>query len=245
MTAYPLTIKFPFAGKQDVLYPVLLKDDRNMILVDCGYEGFLPLIENAANEYGFSLEKLTGIIITHHDIDHMGGALEIKNKYPLAKVYASEIEKPYISGKKKSLRLVQAEDLYDCLPEEQKAAALRFQEFLKTVRPVSVDYCLSEDEFFLNTDIKIINTPGHMPGHSSIYLRKTKTLIAADAVVYENGVFDIANPKFTLDLPKAIQSIKKLAELEIETIICYHGGIVTENIREKLRTLITKYGGRG
>ncbi|GAB3176047.1 MBL fold metallo-hydrolase [Telluribacter humicola] len=242
MEIYILKVSFSFNGREDSLYPVILRDQRDTILVDCGYEGFMPLIEKAAQVHGLSLRDHTGILITHHDIDHMGALAEIKAAYPSVKVYTSKLDEPYVSGKEKSLRLVQAEAMYDSLPEEHKPGAKYFQEMLKNMKPVAVHYAFSEDEEppFLN-GIQVIPTPGHMPGHISIYLQESRTLIAADAVVVEEGELEIANPHFTLDLHEAVNSVKKLRELEIDRIICYHGGMVTSDIELKLAKLITKY----
>src|SRR6476620_3991527 len=104
MTIYPLEIRYSFQGTETALYPAIIKNKTQVILVDCGYAGFLPLIQEAMHGEGLSLSNLTGIIITHHDIDHVGGLFEIKQAYPHVKIYASETEAPYISGAKKSLR---------------------------------------------------------------------------------------------------------------------------------------------
>lgn len=242
MKAYILQVPYTFQGKKDFLYPVLLKNEKELILVDCGYPGFMPLIEEAANLHGLSLKNLTGILLTHDDIDHVGGLYEIKTEYPALKIYTSKVEEPYISGKEKSLRLQQAEEMYEALPEEHKPRALKFQEMLRSIKPVAVDYTFSkeEDSTFLD-DAVIIYTPGHTPGHISLYLRDSKTLIAADAVVVENEEFEIANPNFTLDLEQAVASVQKLLELDIAQIICYHGGSVTKRIKLKLEKLVSTY----
>jgi glyoxylase-like metal-dependent hydrolase (beta-lactamase superfamily II) len=242
MNYFPLEVNFNFNGQQNQIYPVIIQDGSENILVDCGYAGFLPLIENAAQLYGISLQNLTGVIITHHDVDHMGGLFELKEKYPSVKIYSSPLEKDYINGRAKSLRLVQAENMFDQLPEEYKQAALDFQKMLKQVRPVSVDITISEDVLSpILHKIKVIHTPGHMPGHISLYLPESKILIAADALVFENGEFDIANPNFTLDLPEAIRTIQKLQQFDIDEIVCYHGGVIRCNIQSKLSRLIAKY----
>ena len=80
-----------------------------------------------------------------------------------------------------------------------------------------------------------------MPGHISLYVKPRKTLIAADAVVVQDGELEIANPRFTMDMQQAIDSIKKLAQLEIEILICYHGGVVAHDVNSKLKKLIAKY----
>jgi glyoxylase-like metal-dependent hydrolase (beta-lactamase superfamily II) len=132
--------------------------------------------------------------------------------------------------------------MYASLPEEEKPGALNFQEMLKNVQPVEVDYTFSENEDVpCMNRIKIIHTPGHMPGHISIYLEESKILVSADAVVYEDGELEIANPHFTLDLAQAVESVKKFQTLDIEKIICYHGGMVEKDIPHKLSKLISRY----
>ncbi|NDK57415.1 MBL fold metallo-hydrolase [Pontibacter fetidus] len=242
MEVLVLEITHNHQGQDEVLYPVMLRNSSELLLVDCGYAGSLPMLQKAAASYGILLDNLTGILITHHDIDHMGGLQELKAAFPKAKVYASALEEPYISGRKKSLRLQQAEALYHTVPDEQRAWARQFQESLKVVQPVAVDVVLTENEVPASWgDIHIILTPGHMPGHISVYLPQSKTLIAADAVVAAQEELDLANPNYTLDLPQAVKSVKKLQQLELERIICYHGGVVDGAIHEKLDKLLATY----
>jgi glyoxylase-like metal-dependent hydrolase (beta-lactamase superfamily II) len=242
MELHVLEINFSFGGREDTLFPVVLREGSETILVDCGYAGFLPLLEAAMEKQGLSLQDLTGVIISHHDIDHMGALAELKEQYPGLKVYASSLEKPYIEGMKKSLRLQQAEDLYPCLPEEQKEGAAQFQQLLKSVRPVAVDEEVHpEKDLPVLPGVRAIATPGHLPGHLSLYLREQKVLVAADALVYDGGAFDIANPQYALDLPAAIASVEKLQQLPIETVVCFHGGVVREGVREGLLRLVARY----
>ena len=242
MQCHILEIDFPFNGEINVLYPVVLQTDQQLVLVDCGYAGFLPLLEKALLKHQLSLNQLTGIIITHHDIDHMGALAELKNKYPSIPVYSSAVEAPYISGKHKSLRLVQAEQMLDTIAEEYKPGALQFIELLKTLQAVPVDHFLALDrEIDWLSGIEVIHTPGHMPGHISLYIPQNKTLIAADAIVTENGRLEIANPQFTLDLDEAVRSVRKLNQLEIDQMICYHGGLVQKNIPNQLEQLLIRY----
>ena len=237
-----LDLPFSFGEKEDHLYPVVLQHKQETILVDCGYAGFTSLLEEALQQHGLSLRSLTGLLITHHDIDHMGCAHELKKAFPALKIYTSEWEEAYVAGRERSLRLQQAEDLFDCLPEEQKESALAFQELLKSMQPVQVDAVFADNkELPFLPGVQVIHTPGHMPGHISLYEKESKTLIAADALVYQDGKLEIANPSFTLDLPQAIASIKKLQQLDINTIICYHGGVVHTAIPFQLEQLLARY----
>lgn len=230
-----LEINFEINGVSDIIYPVILRDDKEMILIDCGYPNFLELIEECASKNNIDLRNLTKLIITHHDFDHMGSAADLKAKYPNIKILASAKDEKYINGKEKSLRLQQAELIYDSLPEEQKEGALNFHKLLESIEKVDIDITLNDgDTFDWCGGIEIIETPGHMPGHISVYVKESKTLIAGDALVIEDGELVIANPQYTLDMIEAKKSINKLLNYNIDKVICYHGGIYQSDIENSL-----------
>ncbi|WP_454054712.1 MBL fold metallo-hydrolase [Clostridium sp. Marseille-Q7071] len=233
-----LEIKFDIGGVENTIFPVILCDEKEVVLIDCGYPNFLSLIKNAAEANGINLEKLTKIIITHHDFDHMGALAEFKREYPQIKILSSIDEEKYISGKERSLRLQQAESIYDTLPEDEKENSKKFHQLLESIENADVDVCLKDkDSFPWCGGVEIVSTPGHMPGHISIYVKDSKTLISGDALVIEDNKLSIANPNYTLDIAQAKNSIKKLLNYEIDRIICYHGGIYTKNIKESLRDI--------
>ncbi len=234
-----LEVNFDINGSKNTLYPVILGDENEVVLVDCGYPDFFHLIKKAAKSNGIDMNKLTKIIITHHDFDHMGSLAAFKRAYPRIQVLSSIDDEPYISGKNKSLRLQQAEKLYDQLQENEKEGARAFHRLLESIESAEVDRCLHDkDSFPWCGGVEIIATPGHMPGHISLYIKGCKTLISGDALVIENNELAIANPMFTLDIVEAKKSINKLLTYEIDRIICYHGGVYTKSdIQEALKKL--------
>jgi glyoxylase-like metal-dependent hydrolase (beta-lactamase superfamily II) len=241
MQLHVLNIPFTFGAQQNTIFPVLIETEHELVLVDCGYAGFLPLIEEAMKAAGLSPAKLTGVIITHHDIDHMGGLYELKQQYPAIKVYTLTEEAPYVNGSKKSLRLEQAEQLYNTLPVEQKIFADRFIALLNTMQPVEVDAVFADrEEISFLQGITVLHTPGHMPWHISLYHAGTETLIAADALVAENDTLKIANPQFTIDMNAALETVRRFTRLSIRRVICYHGGEVTGYITAKLLDLLNQ-----
>ena len=109
---------------------------------------------------------------------------------------------------------------------------------LESIENVPVDVFLKDKDFFpFCGGIEIISTPGHMPGHISVYIKDSKTLIAGDAMVIEDRKLSIANPQYTLDIDEAKKSISKLLNYKIDRIICYHGGVYTKNIKESLENI--------
>ena len=220
-----LDLKFKFGQMEDVIHPVILKDASNMVLIDCGYNGFLPILEQAMEEKKLVCGELTHVVITHHDHDHMGALSELKQKYPKIQVVESKKESAYISGILKPLRLEQAEAIQPNLPEDQKEYGLAFCNILKNLRPVEVDTEVRDGEVFnWCGGCTIIGTPGHTPGHISIYANQKKTIITGDAAALENGELVVANPQFTLDIKEANKSLSKIINYGAKEIICYHGG---------------------
>lgn len=239
-----LPITFHLDNTELIIYPTLLQDDNELILVDCGYPDSVPKLEHAMNQIGLSLNQLTKIIITHHDHDHMGALKEIKERYPFVQILCSKEEAPYITGQRKSLRLQQAEAIQDTLPESEKEGGMQFQSFIAALQKVDI-----HDVRIINRGdilpfcggIEVVDTKGHMPGHISLYVKKDKTLIAGDALVVEDEELCMAMPQFILNVQDAQDSIRKLLNYDIKTIICYHGGLYKFDIQNSLQTVIKSF----
>ena len=63
-------------------------------------------------------------------------------------------------------------------------------------------------------------------------------MVARDALTAEGGSLNGPNPSMTLDVPEATRSVRRLAELDVETIVCYHGGVVGEDANGQLRRVL-------
>lgn len=220
-----LDINFEYGNETQTINPVLLIDKNDVVLVDCGYPNFLTLLEDEMKSKGIDPNSLTKVLITHHDDDHMGALSELKEKYPNIKVVASEIDSEYISGKRKSLRLLQAEEVLKNLSEDQKQFGIEFCETLRRIKPVNVDIMVKDGDYFdWAGGCQVISTPGHMPGHISLHLKETNSIVSGDAAVIENDKLVIANPQFALDLELAKKSLERLISMNADSYYCYHGG---------------------
>jgi len=89
------------------------------------------------------------------------------------------------------------------------------------------------DEVF---GLRIIGTPGHTLGHVSVYDPSTKTLVSGDALRNSAGLAG-SNPQYTADPDAAAASVRKLATLDIATILPGHGEPLTSNANDELRKL--------
>jgi len=125
--------------------------------------------------------------------------------------------------------------LTHCHPDHVEAAGF-FQSRLKT--PIAIhrteaglyeqmggiaDLILDEGDLILGYEnpvtLNIFHSPGHSPGHITIYWAKAKALIAGDLIFYRStGRTDLPGGS----LPQMKESIKRLSELDIEWLLCGH-----------------------
>ncbi|WP_152655509.1 MBL fold metallo-hydrolase [Oceanobacillus sp. CFH 90083] len=224
MKIIELPIEFEFNGKKDYIYPSLIILNNELTLVDAGYPDFLPFIKKVILMNGYDMRNLKNIIITHYDDDHIGSLYDLKEMYPWINIITSEIESKYISGEIESERLVQAKEMLTNMPEEEKEFGKWFVGQLENLKHVSVDEKVKDGDMILDSQCKIIATPGHTSGHISLYFPNLNSVITGDAAVNENNELVVANPYFCLDISSAGQSLNKIKNLQAEHYYCYHGG---------------------
>ena len=221
-----LKLPFTFGGVTDAVYPVVLRDDTHLILVDCGYAGFLPVLEEAMSQSGLSCADLTHVLITHHDHDHMGCLAALKRAYPHIIVVTGEDEAPYLSGEQPALRLEQALAMQPALPEEKQSFGEAFIRLLRGIEPVQPDQTVRDgDVLDWCGGCEVLATPGHTVGHVSLYLPALGLCVTGDAAVLEHDCLRVANPEYAQNLPQAERSLERILQLDASVIVCYHGGI--------------------
>jgi len=86
--------------------------------------------------------------------------------------------------------------------------------------------------------ITVIYTPGHTPGHISLHLKQSKTLITGDALFVDGGLLVPAPRYINFDKDLAMKSLEKFTRYDIEAVICYHGGVYTSNANQRIAGLI-------
>ncbi|WHT39950.1 MBL fold metallo-hydrolase [Myroides sp. mNGS23_01] len=234
------TIEQEVAGQIISLGPTVIKTADEVLLVDCGYEETFTQFKVELAKLGTPLAAITKIVISHDDIDHLGALPLFVEENPTIQVYCSAIEQDAVTGAIKSERLEQAEASLKQLPAEYRSWAENFISRLNNIKRIPVNHTLEDGDYVVD-EIQVIHTPGHTKGHLSLFDHQTKTLIANDALVIEEGRLNIANPQFTLDMRQAVASVKKIKQLQPAKIICYHGGVLDEGIQEQLEAVIQMY----
>ncbi|ENB9400743.1 MBL fold metallo-hydrolase [Bacillus paranthracis] len=208
-----LQLKF----QEFIIHPILLWNDEMAVLIDTGFPGQFEDIQVEMERVGVSVDKLKVVILTHQDIDHIGSLPDVlENGVSDIKVYAHELDKPYIEGDLPLLKDVHVEN-----PPKGKVS----------------DTVIDGQELPYCGGILILHTPGHTPGHISLYLKRSKILVAGDSMYSVNGVLGGVHAPTTLNIMEARQSLKKYLNLDIESVVCYHGGLSKGNIKIQLQNL--------
>ncbi|WP_336776751.1 MBL fold metallo-hydrolase [Paenibacillus sp. MMO-58] len=217
--------------------PTILFDKDEWVLVDTGMPGSAPTIIELAKQAGIGEQKLNNILLTHQDIDHIGGLPGFKADNPELVVYAHEDDRAVIDGKKPMLK-ASPERLAALLGALPVVARSQFEATFIYPTGANVDRTMADGENLpFGGGITVIHTPGHTPGHVSLYHQPSKTLIAGDAMVVANGELNGPREAVTPDMASALQSLKKLKDFDIETVICYHGGVFKGDVQGRIAAL--------
>ena len=195
-------------------------------LVDTGVPGFAAYIKHAAEQRYGAGSRPNAIVLTHGHFDHAGSALALAREWDVP-VYAHHLELPYVTG----------QSLYPPLDPTVGgflAFTLRFiPQTYRDLRP-HLRQLPDDGKVPFLPEWEWHFTPGHAPGHISLFRRRDRTLIAGDAFVtvdVDNALdFLMQKPELnrppapaTCDYEAAQDSVRRLAQLEPLTVGCGHG----------------------
>jgi glyoxylase-like metal-dependent hydrolase (beta-lactamase superfamily II) len=137
----------------------LLYCDKTAVaaIVDPG--GDIPLIEEAVQKAGVSLEK---ILVTHAHIDHVGAVAELAEKYQLPIIGPHRDDQFWI----------------DALPQQSEMFGFPASKSFTPNRWLEHGDQVSVGE----TTLEVIHCPGHTPGHVTFYSPKDKLAIVGDVL---------------------------------------------------------------
>jgi len=230
-----LELPLQLAGRNEIIYPVAVLEDSSITLIDTGLPGQVALIRKALEDLGGSLEQVRRIILTHQDIDHIGSLPELV-RLTGAEVWAHAAEVPVIEGQRLPVKM--SPERLKAMPEETRQ---QMEKFLGSLGSLQVSRSLSDGEVLpLAGGTVVIFTPGHTPGHLSFFLADPKLLVSGDELRVVEGQLVGPAPQATPDMPLAIKSLQKLVGLDIERVLCYHGGLFSHHPKERIAELASQ-----
>jgi glyoxylase-like metal-dependent hydrolase (beta-lactamase superfamily II) len=196
------------------------------VLIDAGLYFSARRIKGWATDR-FGATPPTCIVLTHGHFDHIGALRQLADEWDVP-IYAHPLEMPYITGKSK----------YAPPEPAVGGGAMAYMSCMYPRGPIDV----SERARTLPADGGVpglpswrwIHTPGHTPGHISLFRDEDRVLIAGDAFVTtrQESVFSVATQRvelngppryYTSDWEAAKLSVQRLADLEPAVFATGHG----------------------
>ncbi|MEQ6853302.1 MBL fold metallo-hydrolase [Lysinibacillus capsici] len=219
---------------------------KDFVLIDAGMPKSADEIISVVEERYGSKSRPKAIILTHGHFDHVGGIIELIERWGVP-VYAHTLEIPFLSGKQNypepdpTVNNGLVAKMSPIFPNE----AINLGGNLKVLP--------SDGSVPFMAGFRWIHTPGHSPGHISLFREKDKVLIAGDAfvTVKQESLYkvitqtkEISGPPqyFTTDWLAARASIEKLAILKPSVAITGHGlPMKGEELTSNLKKLVDDF----
>jgi len=225
---------------KDIFVNVYIIQDREAtgwIMVDAGLKSTAEKVRALVSEVFGTGSKPRAIIMTHAHFDHRGSLIELAEDWGVP-VYCHHMERPYLTGKAS----------YPPPDPSVGGGAMALMSFVYPKGPIDASTYLRElpgdGKIEELEDWKWIHTPGHTPGHISLFREKDGVLIAGDAFVttMQESLLSVATQKkyvcgppkyFTPDWGAAARSVKELAALEPNVIATGHGQAMYGDLARK------------
>jgi len=210
-------------------------ESDGVVLFDSGLPWQARPILNALRRAGFAPDRVRAIVLTHADIDHVGAARALRQA----------------TGAPIVCHAVTAAILRNQLPRHWGMGLLgRMGSFLARLLagpllralPLEADHLLIDGAPVVG-GFKAIYTPGHCAGHTAFYHPAARVLIVGDACANAGGALALAPAIFTADRATAVQSVAKLARLDVDLLCCGHGPPILGNAQAQIRKLAEALAG--
>jgi glyoxylase-like metal-dependent hydrolase (beta-lactamase superfamily II) len=199
--------------------PHLIVHSDGLTLVDAGTRGSHRRILGYVRQLGYAPEQLRCIAITHADGDHVGAVAALV-KLTGARVYASEVEAEAMAAGRPSREFR--------LPLVWRALYRLAQPMFRVQPFADVEIVKEGDVLPSSGGLRVIETPGHTPGHLSFLAPETGVLFAGDSIAYRNGRLRKAFSLTVWNEAVAWESLRKQAALRPTMVCMGHGPVVRD-----------------
>jgi glyoxylase-like metal-dependent hydrolase (beta-lactamase superfamily II) len=226
------TIPAPQAFYSGPLAPnvYLMLDSGQGALIDAGYPDEAAITARLQYLQGIAGLKLSHIIVTHHHIDHCGGAHALRQATG-APICMHPTEARLLS----QWRAAAPQDMD--IPAEPQTLDDRLRAWRRATAQTTADRLVQGGDTIQvgGLTIEVIDTPGHTLGSICLYLRDEGVLFTGDTVLGLGTVAILPPPHG--DMALYLQSLERLKSYQA-TLLCPGHGPPVRDVARKLQELI-------
>jgi glyoxylase-like metal-dependent hydrolase (beta-lactamase superfamily II) len=199
----------------------IIMDADGLTIIDTGMPRSERKILAYVSSLGRSASDVKRIILTHSDLDHVGG-LAVLHKLTGARTYTSQIEAGAIAAGTSS-RQIKSSGF-----SMRRLMFSLLRPFMKAT-PFHVDEILTDGQILPALGgLRVVETPGHTPGHISLFAPALGVLFCGDSMVTdENGIHG-SRSGLTWDDAKAKEAERRQAALGARIVCSGHGPVVMD-----------------
>ncbi len=209
---------------------VVIRDEEGLICLEVGGGGEENIRQTLAlfEDEGLDIEEMHTAIISHTHADHMGAIGYLRERLPGLTVVDHEVDAPYMRDNTLLSRAFDADLVAEHFPGER----FDILEFYAAFCPIS-EACPDGNVVEGDTltcgayTFEVIHTPGHHPGHISLYEPTEKILFVGDMVGMEVPFYTPSSG----GVEGYLASLEKYLALDVDLILPSHGDLI-ENARE-------------
>jgi glyoxylase-like metal-dependent hydrolase (beta-lactamase superfamily II) len=199
--------------------------ERELSLIDCGYAGSRPRIVRAIQALDRDPADLVRVLITHGHPDHAGSARELAEAGATILIHPADAANLAITWRDVVARPTRGRVFSAMTP------------LPPTFRPIEDGEILP-----LLGGLRVIHTPGHTPGSVCLYGKRDRVLFVGDALQRRFGRVSYASGLYSDDHAAARRAVKRLAELDVKTLVFSHFATLEEGVAEVLAELANRAG---